>query len=169
MASVFLLGPLGLPLKPPPKKSNSLKPRHPQNITLKQRKAPKPRWFVGPAPRKPRGLLDLIPFLAFWASPDGRHPMFGGWIPPRRREALSGPAAPFFRHGMQLRADDGPRRLPFTSGVSKKERFFSLGPPARCQLLPTSLGEGSPTKIGYRKKGHPYSKLSAGGPGQLDK
>ena len=26
------------------------------------------------------------------------------------------------------------------------------GPPARHQLLPTFLGEGSPTKINYRKK-----------------
>ena len=26
------------------------------------------------------------------------------------------------------------------------------------------VGEGSPTKIDYRKNGHPYSNLSTGGP-----
>ena len=31
-------------------------------------------------------------------------------------------------------------------------------------LLPTFLGEGSPTKIGHRKQGYPYSDLSTGGP-----
>ena len=38
-----------------------------------------------------------------------------------------------------------------------------LGPPARCPFTPF-LGEGSPTKIGYRKKWYPYSSLSTGGP-----
>ena len=37
--------------------------------------------------------------------------------------------------------------------------------PLSSTLLPFLLGEGSPTKIGYRKKiGYPYSSLSAGGP-----
>ena len=51
--------------------------------------------------------------------------------------------------------------------------FFSLSPsplnpPARRNLSHPFFGwEGSPTKIDYRKKekiGHPYSKLSTGGP-----
>ena len=37
-----------------------------------------------------------------------------------------------------------------------------LGPPV--VPLPPFLGEGSPTKIDYRKKGYPFSTLSAGGP-----
>ena len=37
-----------------------------------------------------------------------------------------------------------------------------LGPPV-VPFYPF-LGEGSPTKIDYRKKGYPYSNLSTGGP-----
>ena len=43
--------------------------------------------------------------------------------------------------------------------VSKRE---VLGPPV-VRFYPF-LGEGSPTKIDYRKKGCPYSNLSTGGP-----
>ena len=36
--------------------------------------------------------------------------------------------------------------------------------PNFCPFTASFLGEGSPTKIDYRKKGYPYSKLSTGGP-----
>ena len=38
-----------------------------------------------------------------------------------------------------------------------------LGPPVVPFLNPF-WGEGSPTKIDYRKKGYPFSSLSTGGP-----
>ena len=44
---------------------------------------------------------------------------------------------------------------------SKNARSARLGPPARCQLLPLFLGEGSPTQIDYRRTG--YSNLPTGG------
>ena len=39
-------------------------------------------------------------------------------------------------------------------------------PPARCPFSPTFFGKGAPTKIDGRKKGHPCSSLSTGGPRQ---
>ena len=47
------------------------------------------------------------------------------------------------------------------------ENLGLLGPLARCQLLPTFLGEASLSFIDYRKKGYPYSNLSTEGPSLL--
>ena len=59
-------------------------------------------------------------------------------------------------------------RKEYAGCIESPNMSLSLGPPGSCPL-PTFWGEGSPTKIDYRKKiGFPDSILSTGGPRKED-